>query len=518
MRKGAALVGRCVVALAIVVGAVATAAPLYKVELVQVVHRHGARSALVDGNETEICGTEFPCGFLNVEGQVMLVNFGKFMHYRYMEDPTVVAAPYFPYDGYNLSISYTRSTDVLRTLQSANGLLQGLFPNASAFFPAIHTVDKKTDYLLRSDALPLIHSREEYAKQEVRDVCDPVIDSRMTFAELQATAAEVYSQKFCANYTLRSRCAERLCDIAHAYESTGQIDGLPLLRQHLDDVCAVTAMSSYYYFSYNMSNPVHQRQGAPYYHLTRLLTDNMKAHQQPATAPPYKLYEYSAHDTTISPLAASLGDSSLDAMLPPFGTAFIIELLSRTDAAAGASAASPAFYVRVLRGHPGVTPASNFTFALSPFTLRCTDAKGAMYAAADNVCPFADFERFVESTAPTSPMGTCYLDPGLLARMDCPLDAVGDPRPLSADCLAYRRFCGAYACGTGYYLSAIDYGCHRIPATETAPQKPAMSSGGIAALCIFLFFAGGAASLGGLEAWKRYRTSKWQQTEAVVVE
>jgi hypothetical protein len=492
--------------------------PAYKVELVQVVHRHGARSALVPHNETKICGTDFPCGYLNYEGQLMLVNFGKFLRHRYTEDASVVSEPYFPYESYNLSISYTRSTDVLRTLQSADGLLRGLFPNSSAYFPAVHTVDNLEDAMLHSSLVPIIRARYNYGAQEVRDACDPILDKRMSFETLQATAAEVHSQGFCANYTLRSACAELLCDIAHAYQSTGKLDTTPLLRQHLDDVCAVTATSSHFYFSYNKSSPVHQKQGAPYYHLTKILLNNMKLHQNRATAPPYKLYEYSAHDTTISPLAASLGDNSLEAMLPPFGTAFIVELLSASGAVA---AASGSWYVRVLRGHPGVTPSTNFTFALSHFSMRCMDAKNNTYVADNNICPLADFERFIASTAPTSEMGTCYLDPIYYGRMNCPVDAVGDNRSLSTDCLMYRKLCPKYACGTGYYLDAVDYGCRRIKAGsegKTPASEDGVSSGRVAALSVVLFIAGAAAGAAGMVLLKRYWKAKSDEQAQAFIE
>lgn len=513
MGRGVFLALACCALLAVVSSGV-LAAPAYKVELVQVVHRHGARSAIVSHNETKICGTDFPCGYLNYEGQQMLLNFGKFLRHRYTEDASVVSEPFFPYESYNLSISYTRSTDVLRTLQSADGLLRGLFPNTSAYFPAVHTVDNLEDAMLHSSLVPIIRARYNYAPQEVRDVCDPVLDKRLSFETLQAIAAEVHSAGFCANYTERSQCAEKLCDIAHAYQSTGQIDSTPLLREHLNDVCAVTATSSYFYFSYNQSNPDHQKQGAPYYHLTKRLVHNMRLHRSPATAPPFKLYEYSAHDTTISPLAASLGDNSLEAMLPPFGTAFIVELLS----AAGTSAsASPSWYVRVLRGHPGVTPSTNFTFAISQFSLRCTNAQNHTYVAEDNICPLADFERFVASTAPTSEMGTCYLDPVLGGRMDCPMDAEGDNRSLSEDCLIYRKQCSKYACGTGYYLDAVDYACRRIKAGEDTVATVGMSSGGIAGLSIALFIAGAVAGVGGMTVYKRYVKSKsYEQTQAFI--
>ncbi|CAJ1036312.1 hypothetical protein, conserved [Leishmania lindenbergi] len=504
---------RCALMMAVVVSAaVVSAAPMYTVELVQVVHRHGSRSPIVDDNHTLICGTVFPCGFLNYEGQRMLENFGKYLRYRYTEDPEVVLEPYFSQESYNLSVSYSRSTDVLRTLQSANGMLRGLFPSIPDFYPAIHTLRADDDVLLQSSAVPILRARYKYADQERRNVCDPVLDSRMSFDQLQAVAAEVYSQKFCANYTLRSRCAMRLCDIALAYQSTGQLLSFPLLGQHLDDVCAVMAAGYHFSFAYNASNPIHKEQGASFFTLANQMVKNMKMHLNKATAPPYKLYHYSGHDTTVAPLSAAFGDSSLGAMLPPFGTAFIMELLSLADAPATSSSK---FYVRLLRGHPGVTPASNFTFALSHFEMHCQDEMGNTYTALHNICPFTDFERFINSAAPTSPMGTCYLDPGQLFRMDCPIDATADNRSLSADCLFYRKRCSSYACGTGYYLDATDYGCYRIPASASTPPSPRISSGGIAALSIVLFIAGGTVSVVGVEVLRRLK--KDRADKAVVV-
>ncbi|KPI87001.1 membrane-bound acid phosphatase precursor (MBAP) [Leptomonas seymouri] len=511
MDRGFSLAVALCALLAVVFSETSLAAPTYKVELVQIVHRHGARSPLVPHNETKICGTEFPCGYLNSEGQQMMMNTGKFLRHRYTEDASVVSEPFFPSDAYNLSISHTRSTDVLRTLQSAVAVLRGLFPYHPAEFPAVHTVENIEDSLLHSSIVPILRTRYHYATQEVRRLCDAVLDKRMSFETLQLAAAEVHMQGYCANYTLRSACADVLCDIAHSYQSTGQLESTPVLRQHLSDVCAVTAASSQFIFSYNASNPVHQKQGAPFYHLSKLLVNNMALHVNRKKAPTFKLYQYSTHDTTISPLAASLGDNSLTAMLPPFGTTFIIELLS----AVGGSASSGSWHVRVLRGHPGVTPSTNFVFALSDFPMRCMDAKHTTYIADDNVCPLADFERFVASTAPTSEMGTCYLDPNLYGRMDCPLDAVGDNRSLSADCLVYRKQCPRFACGTGYYLDAVDYGCRRIKSGENVINPPGMSRGGIACLLIVLFIAGAAAGVAGVTIRKRFVKSKGEQ---VVVE
>lgn len=479
----------------------------YSVRLVQVVHRHGARSPIVSYNTTQICGTEYPCGYLNTQGQQMLVNFGSYLRNRYNSDSAVVSTPFFSLESYNVSVSYTRSTDVLRTLQSASALLSGLFPNASAFFPAIHTVDNNFDALLHSSVVPAILSRYYYANEELTTLCNAVLDSRVSYSQVQAVAAEVYSSGFCSVYEERWTCADKLCDIALAYQSTGQLTSYPLLSTHMEDLCAVTATSADYYFGYNASNPVHQKQGTVYQHLAKELLANMKLHQSSKNAPSYKFYEYSAHDTTVAPLSVVFGDHSLKAMMPPFGAAYILELLTPTS-----SSASSSWYVRLLRGHPGVTPSSNYTFALDSFSMRCMNAMNTTYIASENICPYEDFERFINSTGPTSEEGVCYIDPQHLARMNCSSDAEADGRALSKHCLLYRQLCAKFACGTGYRVDASDYSCYRINASATTTSR-AKEVG----LRVILFICGVTLGAAVMFAWRRYRKTVDEQRERLEV-
>ena len=82
----------------------------------------------------------------------MLRKLGEFIRSRYSTSGP--QGPYFASANYDPQFTYTRSTDVQRTLQSADGLLWGIYPNASTFFPAISTVDPNTDVLLIVDCLP----------------------------------------------------------------------------------------------------------------------------------------------------------------------------------------------------------------------------------------------------------------------------------------------------------------------------------------------------------------------------
>ncbi|CAD2214393.1 membrane-bound acid phosphatase precursor [Angomonas deanei] len=363
------------VILLLLVAGHSAAAEDYTLEQVQLVHRHGSRSALVSYNDSLICGLEFPCGYLNRQGQDMLVNTGRFLRTRYTTDDTVVdpSSPFLTQESYNLTVSYTRSTDVLRTLQSADALLRGLFPNMSAYYPVVHTIEASTDSLLRSDAVPAITAKRKYGLPEERAACDSVVDHYFTSEQLVRVASEVHYDGYCSNWTNRLKCAKTLCDIAHAYESTGEIAQYPLLKENLDKVCAVLVCSSRHLFSYDSTDALQREQGSGGQALAQELLLNVHKHLNQSS--PFQVLEYSAHDTTLSPLAGTLGDNSDLAMMPPFGTTYVFELLRRATAAEGSTKVGD-YAMRVKRGHPGVTPDTNFEFAWDDFELRCMHAAG----------------------------------------------------------------------------------------------------------------------------------------------
>lgn len=453
-------------------GSFVAATPEYSLELVQVVHRHGSRSPIVSYNKTEICGLRYPCGILNEEGQTMLVNFGSFLHNRYTNE-TIISEPFFS-NSYNLSISMSRSTDVLRTLQSADGFLRGLFPNMEAYYPAIHTVESASDMLLRSSTVPEVSARLNHGGEKESELCDPLVDALFpNIKTLQSVAAEVYSSSFCADPENRTKCAMQLCDIGRAYESLGTLQRFPKLNQHLQDVCTVLACSSSYLFGYDPSNSMDQQRGSFGQPLAQQLLTNIQNH---IASPSFKLYEYSAHDTTISPLAVTFGDNSYAMMEPPFASAFIIELLMKDKK----------YFVRLLFGHAGTTPQTNFIFGLTDFSMKCMK-DGQLYVAEDNICPLEDFTEFIDSTKGTEPNGFCLVDPQLLKKMEC--SATIPAKKLSSECATYRKQCPALACGSGRVATAENE-CIVIAGT---------SSKGISGWTIFflmlLSFAAGVVAL-----------------------
>ncbi|KAH9582251.1 hypothetical protein LSM04_008413 [Trypanosoma melophagium] len=410
--------------------------------LVQVLHRHGARSTTVSYNESQLCG-DVPCGYLNVPGQNMLINAGTFLREHYNSDP---ANQFFPSESYDLDVAYTRSTDVLRTLQSAEGLLRGLFPNMSAFFPAVHTVDRGTDWLLRSEIAPYVQAFYRLDKQWKRNACNPMVDSLIDFATLQSVAKEAFSEGYCANQEERCDCAAQLFDIGAALDADGRISAFPLLKANLEKLSALVQFYLLSEFGYNASSDRDVKMGSQGQNFVQQVLSNAQLHMQGQST--YKLYHYSAHDTTLSPVAATLRDTTPDAALPPFGQLYAFELLYDDSA--------NAYSMRVRRGKPGQTPESNYAFAWDDFQLKCMSSDGTVYNATNNTCPYYDFQRLVDSTKPKDPAGLCYLDDEYKSLFDCPTEEGQSP---NSNCQDYRRVCPASSCGDGHILNQVTLQC-----------------------------------------------------------
>ncbi|ORC92911.1 membrane-bound acid phosphatase 2 [Trypanosoma theileri] len=410
--------------------------------LVQVLHRHGSRSAIVSYNASQLCG-DVPCGYLNVPGQKMTINAGSFLREHYNSDP---ANPFFPSESYDLDVSYTRSTDVLRTLQSAEGLLRGLFPNMSAFFPAVHTVDSGTDWLLISDVIPYNNVFGGLDKQWKRNVCNPMVDTLIDFATLQNVAKEALSEGYCANAEDRCDCASQLFDIGNALDADGRISTFPLLKANLEKLRAFVQFEFLSKFGYNASNERDVKMGSQGQNFVQQVLSNAQLHMQGKST--YKLYHYSAHDTTLSPVAATLRDTTPNGALPPFAQLYAFELLYDDSA--------NAYSMRVRRGYPGQTPESDYAFAWDDFQLKCMSSDGAVYNAANNTCPYYDFQRLVDSSKPKDPAGLCYLDDEYKSLLGCPSSAGQSP---NSNCQAYRKVCPAWSCGADFTLDPVTLQC-----------------------------------------------------------
>lgn len=426
-----------------------------KIRLVQVLHRHGARAGQPTYNQTELC-TEAPCGYLSEAGLTMLQRVGAFLRARYNTDATVVDEPMFPSEDYDLDAVYSRSTDVLRTLQSAEAFLRGFFPNQDTLFPAIHTQPESFDMLLNSNAVPWLRYFYRYNTPLLNKIGNPPCDELFPdWTELTAIGASAFSEARCGTQSNRSSCAREMFDLAAAKLASGQISSFPLLLANYEKLQTITRAVFDYEYHFDKSEDLHLRQGGrgqPF--VQELLTNIANTIAKENTFP---MMHYSAHDTTLAPVWGTLADRTDNGMLPLFAQALVCELLE--DAADGS------FHVRLLRGHPGQSPDTNFEFVWDDtWAMRCVDSLGVMYTATDNTCPLADFERLVKWSEPADLRGLCYLDEESVAMRDCPewtatAGAASDGPELPAACVFYRSHCPEFACEFGCVLDSITYQC-----------------------------------------------------------
>ncbi|KAL7695037.1 membrane-bound acid phosphatase 2 [Lotmaria passim] len=425
-----------------------------EVVMVQVLHRHGARSGTPRYNTSLIC-TEAPCGYLTWAGVDMLLNVGAYLRNRYNNDRTVVNVPLFPSPNYDLDVSYSRSTDVLRTLQSAEIFLRGFFPNTSNLYAAVHTVEDDTDMLLNSNAQPWLKFFYSYNKPLLRTVCNPLTDKLYPdWTEITTLGKEIFLESYCSDYTTRSDCVRLLFDIAAAKMAVGELDQYPLLKANFAKIQNITRVLFAYEYHYNRSDSLMFKQGGRGQPFLKQLVANMD--NQIAGTNKYKLMHYSAHDTTLAPVWGTLGDESETAMLPPFAQVLVAELLK--------SKSTGAMRVRVLRGAPGQSPDTNFAFDWdATWHLQCMNAWGIAYYAQNNVCPYEDFKRYIRWSEPGDARGYCYLDPDFVTIANCPTKntVYGIPASavVSSTCRFYRAACPSFACTPGYTLNSVSYQC-----------------------------------------------------------
>ena len=182
---------------------------------VQVMHRHGARASIVAYNETLVCGKAEYCGQLNENGRNMLINVGAWLRQKYSSVLDIPAA-------FSQYKSFSRSTDLDRTMQSAVGLLHGLYPDNASFFPVVNTVNFETDELLLIDAnmayhIPVaIHDAPGFS---MPDAFYKLFDA----AQLNAFGREAFQEKLCGLETFDNAayeaCVLRVQDISASWNA-----------------------------------------------------------------------------------------------------------------------------------------------------------------------------------------------------------------------------------------------------------------------------------------------------------
>lgn len=430
----------------------------YKVIMSQVVHRHGARSPIITENTTEICGTEYPCGYLNEYGQEMMYAVGEYLRSRY-NNVTIVDEPFFPFTKYNASLIYTRSTNLERTIQSAASVLAALFPSGKTFFPVIFSHNMTIDFLLNTDPMPPVLLKRHYDNDGLAELLNPVVDATITWEKLQIMADEGYYGGSCVDYAMRWQCAMDMYDIGTSFEAQHKLDDKPTLAAGIPALTRINGIYYEFVMKYNASVPLLREQGAMAQNLAQTLVSNIYAH---LISPSYRMYEYSTHDSMVTPLGVTLGDQSFQTFTPQYGTTYIVELLERADSTK---------FVRILRGEPHYNETGDsYFFEETGFVQHCIDSQGQMYVAEDNICPLEDFVRMVDYSKPAVQDGYCVVNQTLYDRMKCPL-TVDSPEWLSPDCELYRIACPSNSCPDGYILSAADYQCYGVSGGTTPPTS-----------------------------------------------
>nr|CAJ2482300.1 unnamed protein product [Leishmania braziliensis] len=453
-----------VLATALLVAAAVSVDARLVVRMVQVAHRHGARSALVDDNATQICGTVYPCGELTDEGVEMVRAIGKFARSRY-NDPSLVESPLFPSTRYNSSVVYTRSTDTQRTIQSATAFLHGLFED-DYFFPVVYSHNMTTDTLLSTDTVPSVMGRSWLDSPALSATLNPVVDAHLTWDAIQAAAKDAWIEGLCADPNARADCVLNLYDVAAAFEASGRLDSTSDLKAAYPGLVEVNAAWYKYVFGWNDTDKLDRTQGTPSQNLAQTMLANMNAHR---LSPSYKLFEYSAHDTTIAPLAVTFGDQGNTTMRPPYAVTIFVELLQDTEDANG-------WYVRLIRGNPVKAANGIYVFQQSGIEVHCMDSAGNMEVASTGICPLDNFRRMVDYSRPTVEDGNCAMTTTQYSNMGCPR-TIADNEPVPLRCEVYRRVCTNKACPPAHILSAADYQCH--PTAETqGPSSSTNSSSG----------------------------------------
>ncbi|KAH9598397.1 hypothetical protein LSM04_005839 [Trypanosoma melophagium] len=292
-----------------------------------------------------------------------------------------------------------------RTLHSATALLTGMFSGTTPVYPVVHTIPLKEETLLGPWMLPNIViagqlGRGAWAREQAAPLVNKIFP---THEDLLAVAREVHPEGRCTDHASRVACARMLFDVAACYKPVGILANYPLLNAKYDELYEASSALTEASFSHNPSDDFQRKSGSQDQLIVQAMLKNLNDVLLEKST--YKIYHYSAHNATIAPFAATLGDNDNNAKFTPtFGTTYVVELLDRI--------ADGKLYVRVVRLHPELTPESDFNIVSWPPPMRCQNSDGVLYVVNstdpnENLCPLSDFTRFVDSSKGTSLLGFC---------------------------------------------------------------------------------------------------------------
>lgn len=426
--------------------------------MVHLMHRHGARTPIVLENTERFCGIN-PCGELVEEGRAMLMSLGATLQQRYSG---FLPAQYDP-----LTI-LSRSTYIDRTLQSAMGMLWGLFPNASNFFPVVRSRPLDEDTLLvPNNAWPawLVHTHTpSFLSAVSAAISAEAANLGITSAVMTQIGIETSQPSLCPDYPMY--CLLVAWDVAAYVNAIGTLPTYPTLRTYYNQMRRLQEVYNLAQYAYNASREYDIGMGSQGYIMAKSIIAGFNSSAGGALRE--RLVHWSAHDTSLMPLYITMGlrtippatTSAWEGFVPDFAETALFEAYE--DDVTGAVT------VRAQVGTPEQTPGAH-PYTFRPLPMTCIDATGASYTVTSGAgCPLEDWNRFIETTAPRAPGGgVCYFDPADQEELCGDASAA----PQDDNCVMFRRVCPETACAATTVPSLVDpasgYTC-----VASAPAAP----------------------------------------------
>lgn len=398
---------------------------------VQIIHRHGARTN---------------AGALTPVGKAMLVQLGNFTKAQFAAELQLPAQ-------YDYNVVESHSSDVPRTIQSADSFLRGLFPDDvdDGFDPVIHTKPKDTDTMLIMDGVAAFQMRDWADPMRFFTALDQFVLSTIPITALQQMGKEMSINANCSGASFSAgQCGVVSAYVAENLYAANTLEkisptAMKYYRPQLVNVIRQFGMLQY---SYNISSPFSMNAGALGQDLANQILANAEQNYNQKQSPA-KLYEFSGHDTTVMPLLASFGLDQPENMAPMFGNAIIFQTIF----------ASGSLSLQATIGTPEQKAGSGHQYTFIPLQLRCIDSSGNNYVS--TTCSIADVRRYVATR--NGKVGFCYVSGSDLEAVNCSTTAAPDPNSaFGPTCVWYRRTCPLVACPSNYVVYPGDYSCRKL--------------------------------------------------------
>lgn len=392
----------------------------------------------------------------------MLQNLGRYLREQYNE----TIQPYSDYDPQKVN---SRSTDVDRTIQSADALLRGLYKHLEGtpeeVYPVINTreIERETELLVWDGWPALVLWSEATHDDFFTMVSDAILRNVINASALAAVGEEIGLSEECDPTRptfFPFQCAIDAEDFYSCAIPQGTTASLPVTGRHYPQL--VQALETYNAYAMGKFDELTnggrflEAVGAFGYPLATSLLSYLAGGGRSLT-------HYSGHDISLMPLYNTLGNTTL--LNPRFGAAMIFE--SWTIAGSGGGSGT-AFIVAKI-GEPDQAADSNFTYTFQNFSLTCISPSGTQYVSASG-CPIEDLQRYVATRAPQSAMGICYTSTTTQQALNC---TPSDPAPPETYCSYYRGLC-LDTCGASGAMKP-DLSC--VPVSMAVKGEERMAAG-----------------------------------------